>query len=171
MLINYTILANQHYHLFYYNRIISLYHSSMCYVFINIVSLCLFPPPSSSPSFIPPLCLSRKCLSKLDIFLFHIRIRLRSESERERKRIREKKREVYTLAIRVHSRIETQFFHRRVGKGWAGSCGEAEGLYVKQGRQEGGRGAPSYFTVITVTCYRARSLRHAINRRLPLLWW
>lgn len=32
----------------------------------------------------------------------------------------------------------------------------------------GSRGAPSYFTVITVTCYRARSLRHAINRRLPL---
>ena len=32
------------------------------------------------------------------------------------------------------------------------------------------RGAPSYFTVITVTCYRARSLRHAINRRLPLPW-
>lgn len=32
------------------------------------------------------------------------------------------------------------------------------------------RGAPSYFTVITVTCYRARSLRHAINRWLPLPW-
>lgn len=33
-----------------------------------------------------------------------------------------------------------------------------------------GVGAPSYFTVITVTCYRARSLRRAINRRLPLAW-
>lgn len=32
------------------------------------------------------------------------------------------------------------------------------------------RCTPSYFTVITVTCYRARSLRHAINRRLPLPW-
>lgn len=36
------------------------------------------------------------------------------------------------------------------------------------GRNFGKRSAPSYFIVITVTCYRVRSLRHAINRRFPL---
>lgn len=46
--------------------------------------------------------------------------------------------------------------------------GRAKGLVPGVGA--GWRGAPSYFTVITVTCYRARSLRHAINRRLPLPW-
>jgi len=108
--------------------------------------------------FIIYLLTFRKHFSTLDISLIHIR--LRSESEKKKKRsVRDS---------RTYTQIETQSFHRRVGG--AGSCSKAEGLFVKRGWEEDGRGAPSYFTVITVTCYRARSLRHAINRRLPLLW-
>lgn len=133
-----------------YFRIISIYHSSLCYVFINIVSKNAFSNSVYSYSY------------------------SHSIKERERKGKKENKRKkariLHARDSRTYTRIETQSFHRKAGKGWAGSCGEAEGLYVKQGRQEGSRGAPSYFTVITVTCYRARSLRHAINRRLPLLW-
>lgn len=71
---------------------------------------------------------------------FHIHIRLSSKSERERKRIREKKREFYALAIRVHTReSKLSPFIGQPGKGGrAGSCGEAEGLYVKRAGE--GRG-------------------------------
>lgn len=72
-----------------------------------------------------------------------------------------------TRVVYVHAytpRIEVpRSFHwgvcNRVGEPKRGALGVGEE-----------RCTPSYFTVITVTCYRARSLRHAINRRLPLPW-
>lgn len=81
-----------------------------------------------------------------------------------------------TSGLRVHTRrvqrVHTCTLRMEVPSFHCGArpcnCGGARGLWARG--LYGRRGAPSYFTVITVTCYRARSLRHAINRRPPLPW-
>lgn len=98
-------------------------------------------------------------------YFYSYLIRLENEREREREREGEKRetRVLHARDSRTYTRIETQSFQ---SQGVAGQLRRSG----RVARVEGGgsRGAPSYFTVITVTCYRARSLRHAINRRLPL---
>lgn len=86
---------------------------------------------------------------------------------------RKEARVLHALAVRVHTReSKLSPFIGQPGKGGRAAAVKRKGcMWSAREREEGGRGAPSYFTVITVTCYRARSLRHAINRRLPLLWW
>lgn len=95
-------------------------------------------------------------------YFYSYLIRLGNE-RRTRRREKRERRELYTLAIRVHTR-ESKLSPFRAGGGRAAAA-KWKGC---AGRRGGSRGAPSYFTVITVTCYRVRSLRHAINRRLPL---
>lgn len=105
------------------------------------------------------------------IFLRVFAIRLERTRERKRK-IEGRGGEYFTrsrfayIHANRNSVLSSEIRGRRRGTGVAGQL-RRSGRVARE-RRGGGRGAPSYFTVITVTCYRARSLRHAINRRLPL---